>query len=105
MLLFPKGDTGIVLLHKKCRVLAVYLPKHRKQIGEGRIGDPHLNAVEEIVAAIRGERSGGLQGERIGAGVRFAEGKTADPLTACQLGQIAPLLIVVAKKEEREGCN
>ncbi len=62
-----------------------------EDIGERRVGDPHLRA-DEAVAALRLDGAG-LHTGRIRTGIRLGQAETADPLAADQLRQILLLLL------------
>ncbi|MCY1292624.1 hypothetical protein D9M70_418590 [compost metagenome] len=62
-----------------------------EDIGERRVGNPHLRA-DKAVAAL-GLDGAGLHTGRIGAGVRLGQAEAADPLAADELREILLLLL------------
>ena len=65
-----------------------------QRVGDGAVGDPHLRAVEdEAVALLFGARR---HRDDVGAGAGLGHRQRADMLAGDQLGQIAPLLRLIA---------
>ena len=75
------------------------LRPHHEHVGDRRVGNPHLGAVQAI--AIRHLLRAGLHAARIGTGIGLGQAETADPLTAGEFGQILLALIVVAVSIDR----
>src|SRR5690606_30879821 len=63
-------------------------------VGVGAVGDPHLGAVEQVVAALVLGLE--LHADDVGAGARLAHGQRTHVLAADQPGQVLGLLGVGA---------
>src|SRR5690606_34565404 len=76
-------------------VAADHLGPHHEDVGDGRVGDPHLVA-GELVAAI-GLDGAGLHAAGIGAVVGLGQSEAAYPFAAGQLGQVLLFLLFGAE--------
>jgi hypothetical protein len=63
-------------------------------VGVGAVGDPHLGAVQQVVAAL--VLGAQLHADDVAAGARLAHGQRAHVLAADQLGQVFLLLRLAA---------
>jgi hypothetical protein len=94
-------DAWIFALDQKGReLLAADFREDGVQISSAAVGDPHLLAIEDVVFAVRTQIGAGLGGQGVGAGLRFAEAIGRDHLGACELGEIALLLLFSSKKQQ-----
>ena len=65
-----------------------------KDVGDRRVGNPHLAAGEPI--AVGHLLGAGLHAVGIGAGIRLGQAEAADPLAGGELGQVFLALVLVA---------
>ncbi len=67
---------------------------HHHDVGDRRVGDPHLAAVQPITAVDLGRT--GAHAAGIAARIRLGQAETADPFAAGQFGQIFAALFLAA---------
>ena len=92
----------VSLDQKRSELFSSNLGKYREQIGRPAVGDPHLLAVQDVVFSVRREVGAGSCGQSIGACQRFGERIRGQHFDFCQLRQVLPLLLLVAKVDDRQ---
>ena len=90
---------GSFLEDEPANLVVVGLGPDDEDVGNRRIGDPHLAAAEPIAAVHRAGAGGHRAG--IGAVVRFRQPEAADPFAGRQLGQVFLLLRFGAELVDR----
>ena len=106
LLLFVTADESRPAFdQKRGELLAVNLGEYREQIGEASVGDPHFLTVEDVVTPVGGEHGFGLGGERVRARLRLGQGICADPLAACEEGEVLAFLLFGAEEDDRQRAN
>ena len=80
--------------HTACAQLGLGLGVHHQSVSIRAVGDPHLAAVEQVIATL----VFGLQlhADHVRAGTRFTHGQSAHMFTTDELGQVLLLLGFVA---------
>ncbi len=94
------GETVKAAFHHKAGDLAVQIGPHHRHIGNGRIGNPGLGAVEQVATVHL--PGAGAHGTRIGTVIRLGETEAADPLAGGQFRQVFLAHRFTAKGMNRE---
>ena len=84
-------------------VVAVELGPHDREIGDRRVRDPHLRAVEDVVVAVADRRR--LDRRQVGAGAGLGHGDRRHELAGDEPGQPAFLLVGGPELEDRVGAE
>ena len=106
VLLGPRGEPVVGALDQERRErFTVDLREDREQVGEPRVRDPHLRAVEAVVAfaiiaGLQHRRRLGAEGVR--TATRLRQRVRRKDLSGREPRQIPALLLVVAEEDERE---
>src|SRR5215472_5229240 len=92
-------SAGAALDYKATYAIRRFGPYYR-DVGDTAVGNPHLVAVEDIAVTILTGRS--LHAGRIAPSIRLGESKAADYLATGHLREPARLLLLGAKRMDRE---
>jgi hypothetical protein len=87
------------------KLLAVNFRKHRKEVGETRVGNPHLLAVQYVVLAVRRKHGTRAAIEGVGAGSRFRQGVRANNFSRGEARQIFFLLLFGTEINDGQQAN
>src|SRR4051812_26071533 len=102
----PRVEAGTVLLDDECAdpaALAVGPREHDVQVGDARIGDPVLLAVDDPLVAVA--HGGRAHAGRVRAGFRLRQGERRRPLARRAARQEALLLLVRAEELDRQAAE
>lgn len=99
MFLASDADSGEVFFNDESGdFFAIDFGHDKEVVGPLGVADPHFGAVEDVLAVAFFGAGGHAEG--VGAGVRFAEGIGADPLTAGEFGEILLFLFFGSEADE-----
>ena len=105
VLLGADGQAGRVALHEEGGDAAVLeLGVEREEVGEARVGDELLGAVEAVAAV---GQAGGRRahGAGVGPGAGLGERVRPDRGAGREAGQVAGALLLGAEEDERQGAD
>ncbi len=89
VLLRADGEAGSAALDEEGgEFFAVDFGEDGEEVGETGVGDPHLLAVQDVVAAVGGENGAGAAIHGVAGGGGFGERVGADPFAGGELGQV-----------------
>lgn len=101
MFLASDADSGEVFFNDESGdVFAIDFGHDQEVVGPLGVADPHFGAVEDVFAIAFFGAGGHAEG--VGAGIWFAEGISADPLTASEFGEVLLLLFFGSEADESE---
>ena len=87
------------------KLFAVNFCEHREQVGEARVGNPHLLAVEDVVLAVGRKHGTGAAIEGVGTRTRFRQGVRAHNFSRGQTRQVLLLLLFGAEINDGQQAN
>ena len=101
-LIFGRGQAfGALLKHEAADLAAVRvrLRPDDEDVGDRRVGDPHLGAREDVAALDL--LGAGAHATGVGAGVGLGQAEAADPFAGRQFRQVFPALLLGSISEDR----